>query len=410
MKRLILLVCLLAPTTFAAEPEWPQWRGPDRTDISRETGLLKSWPKDGPRRVWLFRDAGVGYSGPAIAGGRLFTMGARDGQEQLFALDVKSGKELWKIDLGSVLDNRWGDGPRSTPTVDGERVYALSGRGDLVCGKTADGSPVWQRNMNDFGVRIPGWGYCESVLIDGNQLVCTPGGKDGAIVALNKSNGELLWQSSEFTDGAQYASIIAADHNGQRQYIQLTMRHVVGIAAKDGKLLWQADFPGRTAVIPTPIFHNGHVYVTSGYNAGCKLLKIGPDNKLEELYSNKTMKNHHGGVLLLGNHIYGYSDGAGWMCQDLLTGEKVWSERRALGKGSLTYADGMLYCISERDGTVALAEASPKGWEQKGRFVLEPQTELRKPAGRIWTHPVVVNGKLFLRDQDLIYCYDVKQP
>jgi outer membrane protein assembly factor BamB len=388
---------------------WPQWRGPDRTDVSKETGLLKSWPAEGPKRVWLFREAGLGYSGPAIVGNKLFTIGARDGSEYLIAVDAESGKQLWTARLGDELKNNWGDGPRGTPTVDGDRVFALSGRGNLAGAAVTDGKILWQRTMKEFGGGMPGWGYTESVLVDGDKVVCTPGGSRGAIVALNKQDGKLIWQSKEFTDGSQYASIIAADHGGVRQYIQLTQQHVAGISAADGKLLWSSDFPGRTAVIPTPIFHDGQVYVTAGYGAGCKLVKLGPDNSATEVYANKVMKNHHGGVILVDGYTYGHSDGSGWVCQNFKTGEQVWMERK-FGKGAVAYADGMLYCLEESSGTVALVEASPKGWKEHGRFKLDPQSTQRSPSGRIWTHPVVTGGRLYLRDQELLYCYDVDAP
>jgi outer membrane protein assembly factor BamB len=338
-------------------------------------------------------------------------MGARNGVEQLICLDVNSGKELWSTDLGAVFENNWGDGPRGTPTVDGDRVYALSGEGDLVCARINDGSVAWKANMSDFGGSIPEWGYAESPLIDGQKVVCTPGGAQGAVVALNKLTGEKIWQSADFTDEAQYASLVIADHPNARQYVQLTMKSVAGVEAATGKLLWRVDWPGRTAVIPTPIYRDGSVYVTSGYRAGCKLLKLGDDHEVTEVYDEeacKVMQNQHGGVLLFEDHLYGYSDSRGWVCQDWLTGEQVWRERSAFGKGAVAFADGMLYCLSENEGEVVLVEASAEGWNEKGRFVLQPQTEQRKPSGKIWTHPVIVNGKLFLRDQELLFCFDVK--
>ena len=405
-----LLTVLTTLTASASSGHWPQWRGPDRTDVSKETGLLKSWPEGGPKRVWLFQNAGLGYAGPSIVAGKLFTMGIRDNAEQLIAVDANEGKELWAAKIGEALKNNWGDGPRGTPTVDGDRVYALSGRGDLICASVADGKILWQRTMKEHGGKTPGWGYTESVLVDGNKVLCTPGGQKGAIVALDKKTGELLWQSADFTDGAQYASIIAADHNGARQYIQLTMQHVAGLSAKDGKVLWTADWPGKTAVIPTPIFHDGQVYVTAGYGVGCMALKIGDNNTVSGVYTNKVMKNHHGGVILVDGHLYGHSDGPGWVCQNFKTGEEVWAEKSALGKGAVAYADGMLYCLAENNGTVALVEASPKGWKEHGRFKLDPQTTQRSPSGRIWTHPVVTGGRLYLRDQELLSCYDVKAP
>ncbi len=398
----------LVSTTALSAADWPQWRGPNRDDVSKETGLLKSWPEGGPKQLWVFKGAGLGYSGYSISGGRLFTMGIRNGGEELIAVDTKEGRELWSARIGSILKNNWGDGPRGTPTVDGGFVYALGGQGTLICASAADGKIAWQKTMQEFGGETPGWGYTESVLVDGNRVVCTPGGKDGAIVALDKKTGATLWQSKEFTDGAQYSSIIAENLNGTRQYIQLTMQHVVGLNAADGKVLWSVDFPGKTAVIPTPIFQDGQVYVTAGYGVGCLSFKVGAGNAIEKLYENKVMKNHHGGAILVDGHVYGHSDGVGWTCQNFKTGEEVWSEKSALGKGAVAYADGRLYCLAENNGTVVLAEASPKGWKEHGRFKLEPQTTQRNPQGRIWTHPVIVDGRLFLRDQELLHCYDVK--
>lgn len=406
LTLLSALLSLTALTTAAAD--WPQWRGADRTDLSPETGLLKSWPEGGPKRVWLFENAGHGYSGPAIAKGKFFTLGTRDGNEILLVLDANTGKELWATKIGSVLKNGWGDGPRGTPTVDGDRVYALSGPGDLVCVNVADGKILWQTNLTELGGEVPGWGYCESVLVDGDRVVCTPGGSRGALAALDKLTGKLIWQSAEFTDGAHYSSIMPAEINGTRQYVQLVEKNFVGISARDGKLLWKSDFPkGRTAVIPTPIIRGNDVYVTAGYGAGCKMVTIGPGNTVTTVYENTVMKNHHGGVILVGDHLYGHSDGYAWVCQDFKTGEEVWGHR-AFRKGAMAYADGLLYCLEEGSGTLVLAEASPKGWQEHGRFTLAPQTKIRSSSGRIWTHPVISNGKLYLRDQDLIYCYDIK--
>jgi outer membrane protein assembly factor BamB len=397
---------LFSATALAAGYDWPQWRGPNRDDVSKETGLLKSWPTGGPKRIWIYENAGNGYSGPAIVAGKLFTVGTRSGSEVLIALDANTGKELWVATLGSIYDNNWGGGPRGTPTVDGDKVYALSGKGNLVCARARDGKVVWQQSLTDLGGKVPRWGYTESVLVDGAHVICTPGGSKGAVAALDKNTGKVVWQSAGFTDGAQYSSTMPATINGTPQYVQLTMQSIVGIAAKDGKPLWKAPWPGRTAVIPTPIVRDNFVYVTSGYGVGCKQISIGPNNDVETVYENKVMKNHHGGVILVGEYLYGHGD-PGWVCQNFKTGEEVWSHR-GFGKGAVGYADGMLYCLEEGSGTVALIEASSAGWKEHGRFKLDPQTKIRSPQGRIWTHPVISNGKLYLRDQDLIYCYDVK--
>ena len=398
----------LALSASAAGSDWPQWRGPDRTDVSSETGLLKSWPAAGPKRVWLFENAGQGYSGPAIVGGKYFTLGTRDGSEILFVLDAATGKELWTAKLGSILDNGWGDGPRGTPTVDGDRVYALSGPGNLVCVSVATGKVLWETNMKSLGGKIPNWGYTESVLVDGPHVLCTPGGAKGTVAALDKLTGKVVWQSKELTEAAHYSSIVPARINGQPQLVQRNEKSIFGIAPKDGKLLWQTGFPGRTAVIPTPIVRGNDVYVTAGYGAGSKLVRIGADNQVTDVYENKVMKNHHGGVVLVGNHVYGHNDN-GWVCQDFATGAEVWMHK-GLGKGAVSSADGMLYCLDERTGTVVLAEASPKGWKEAGRLTLDPQSKIRSPKGHIWTHPVISHGKLYLRDQELVYCFDVQAP
>jgi outer membrane protein assembly factor BamB len=390
--------------------EWPQWRGPNRTDVSTETGLLKKWPDGGPKQVWINKNAGLGYSAPAIVGGKLFTMGTREGSEILLTLEAATGKELWATPVGKVLENRWGDGPRGTPTVDGEHVYVLGGQGTLLCAKVADGKPVWTRTMEELGGKVPTWGYTESVLVDGAQVVCTPGGEQGTVAALDKLTGKTVWQTKDWTKEAQYSSIVPAKINGEAQYVQLVMDSFAGISPKDGKVLWNAPFPGRTAVIPTPIVKDNLVFITAGYKVGSKLTEIKAGNQPTEVYRNNKMSNHHGGVILIGDHLYGHSDSKefGWLCMDFKTGEQVWSSTE-LGKGAVASADGMLYLVEEDSGTVVLAEASPKAWTEHGRFKLDPQSEIRSPQGRIWTHPVISGGKLYLRDQDLIYCYDIKQ-
>ena len=390
--------------------DWPEWRGPERNDVSQETGLLQEWPEGGPAQLWVNRDVGLGYSGVAVVDGTIYTMGARDDLEYLIAIDATNGVERWSSLMGDRLTNKWGDGPRGTPSVVGEHVYALSGQGILVCANHATGEIAWQRKMEDYGGKRPGWGFCESVLVRGEHVFCTPGGSKGAVIALDRLTGETVWQSSEFTDGAQYASILPIEFEGKAQLVQLTQKTLVGLNPASGNVLWKSDWPGQTAVIPTPIEKDGYVYITSGYGVGCKLVKLDGAGDPTDVYVNKTMKNHHGGVVLIGDHLYGYSDGVGWICQDFLTGELVWNERGALGKGALTYADGRLYLVEEREGIVALIDASPEGWNERGRFTLSPQTEQRSPSGRIWTHPVVANGRLYLRDQELLMSYDIRKP
>jgi outer membrane protein assembly factor BamB len=408
--------CAPAPTAPHATDnraghDWPQWLGPQRTGLTTETGLLKQWPEGGPERVWLFENCGTGYAGPAIVGDRLYILGGRDGNCQLLALDANTGEEIWAATLGPTYENDWGDGPRATPTIENGLIYAMGAKGMLVCIRAADGSEVWRTDLQaDLAGTEPKWGYCESVLIDGDQLLCTPGGSGGAVAALDKATGKVLWRATELDDEAHYSSIQRVELHGQPQYVQLLVSRLVGLAPEDGRVLWQVDWPGRVAVIPTPIVHGDKVFATSGYGVGCMLVDVDENNVATEIYdepAKKLMKNHHGGVLLVDDHLYGHSDGVGWVCMEFATGKQVWRERDALGKGAIAYADGMFYCLGEDDGQVALIEASPEGWKEHGRFTLDPQTEIRKDRGKIWMHPVIANGKLYLRDQNLVYCYDI---
>lgn len=407
---LLAAAACVTPPSPSFSADWPQWRGANRDDRSAETGLLKEWPAGGPKKTWMNDNAGLGYSGCAIVDGTVYTLGARDAVEYVIAIDAATGKEKWSAEAGPLLTNGWGDGPRSTPTVSGGKVYAMSGKGHLSCFNAADGRQAWKVTMEELGGKVPGWGYTESPLVDGDLVVCTPGGAQGSLAAFDKNTGKKVWQSAEWTDPAQYSSIIAVDHNGARQLIQLTMQSVGAVNAKDGALLWKVPFPGKTAVIPTPIFHDGRVFVCAGYGVGAKLIKIGAGNKAEDMNPdmNTAMINHHGGVVLADGHLYGYSDKGGWTCLDFKTGAVKWQEQKALGKGAIHYADGKLYLLEESSGTVALIDASPEGFKEHGRFKLDPQTTQRNPKGKVWTHPVVANGKLYLRDQELLFCFDVK--
>jgi len=415
----VLTIALASPAA-----DWPQWQGPDRTNVSKETGLLKSWPEGGPTLLWTFTKAGIGYSAPAIVGDRFYTMGARGESEFVIVLDVRTGKELWAKPIGPTFtfkDNQWGDGPRSTPTIDGDRIYALGAQGELVCIDIDSGKILWQHNlykdydgwvMDKWGEPKVGWGYCEGPLVDGDQVVVTPGGDKGLLIAFNKQTGEEIWRSKDAKGKAPYSSIIATEMGGVRQYIQAMDKGLVGVAAKDGRLLWHYKKEFTDMAINTPIVHDKQVFVTAGWNQGCYLIRPPSGDKTSEVVKvyEKKYSNEEGGVVLVGEHLYGYFDNKGWVCLKFSDGEEIWSEKTKLGKGSLTFADGFLYCLSDADGAVALVAADPaQKWQEAGRFTLPQKSEKRKPAARIWTHPVVSNGRLYLRDQELIFCYDVKK-
>jgi outer membrane protein assembly factor BamB len=374
--------------------------------------LLQEWPAGGPKLLWKARGLGKGFGSVAVKGGRLYAFGDLAGGNAVMALSPDGGKVLWSTKVGragKAGPSGWEfAGPRCTPTVDGDLVVAVDQYGELICVSAADGKEQWRKNyQKDFGAeQAPEWGYSESPLVDGDRVIVTPGGSKGAIVALNKKTGEVLWQSKEFTDPAHYSSIVGAEIEGTHQYVQLTAANLVALAPADGAVLWKAPRKGNVAVIPTPIVDGNEIYVTSGYGVGCQLFRVtkaGDKFSASEVYANHTMVNHHGGVVKVGDCLYGYSDSKGLTCQDFKTGETRWAEKEKIKKGCVSYADGLLYCREEDSGDVVLVAANTAGYEEKGRFA-QPE---RAPE-KAWAHPTIANGKLYLRDQDLLLCYDVK--
>lgn len=397
--------------------DWPKFRGAKQDGISPEVGVLREWPAGGPKLLWTYDEAGAGYTSCSIVGGVLFTLGTRGDKLMAMALNAEKGAELWTSELG-VDDQEaymagWGQGPRGTPTYDDGKLYILGPKGDLYCVDAKGGKVLWSQDLRkDYSGEGGKWGYSESPLVDENRVVVAPGGDKASIVALDKNSGMPLWQSGIKGAGqAEYATIVAAELDGRPQYVKLFQQLLVGVNPSDGQLLWQSDWPGgRTAVIPTPIVEGSHVYITSGYGAGSKLVEV-EGGKATDVWSSKEMKNHHGGVIKIGDYLYGFSDGAGLICQSWKTGDLVWNEKGEQGelqKGSVHAVDGLLICVNERDGMVSLVEANPEKFVKKGQFKLEPQSRIRSPKGMIWTHPLVLNGKLYLRDQEYIHCYDVK--
>jgi outer membrane protein assembly factor BamB len=409
MACLLILVLVVSPV--GAE-DWPQWRGPHRDGISKERGLLDSWPDKGPPLLWQVNGLGSGYSSVAIAGGRIYTLGQRKGSAFLLALDQQTGKEKWATPVGA-------GSPNSTPTVDGDLVFCLGRNGDLLCAESATGKPLWRKNFaKDYGGQMmTGWGYSESPLVDGDRLICTPGAQNAMLVALNKRTGETLWSTSlpgslgqRGKDGAGYSSIVISDACGVRQYIQLAGRGLISVAAADGKLLWSYNkIANDTANIPTPIVKDDLVFCSSGYNTGAALLRVVKQDrtlKIEEVYFLKAskMQNHHGGMILVGDHIYcGHGHNEGFpLCVEMKTGKVAWSPGRSVGEGSaaVVYADGLLF-FRYQNGIMALIEATPKEYRLKGSF------HLASVKGESWPHPVISGGKLYLRDQDTLMCYDI---
>ncbi|MDB5339021.1 MAG: outer rane biosis protein BamB [Planctomycetaceae bacterium] len=411
----IPLVCL----TASWANDWPTFRGSDRTAVSKETGLLQEWPAGGPARLWEAKGAGRGYSSLAIAGGRIYTLGdggnsPEDKDEALRCFKDENGELLWKTKTGPAWDKgqaNW-QSSRGTPTVDGELVYVVTPHGQLVCCEIATGSERWRKDLvNDFeGEKGDIWGYSESVLIDGDQLICTPGGEMTTLAALNKVTGELKWKTVRDGDrGAGHASAVISEVGGTRVYVQSTASGPMGVRASDGTLLWKYDVERTTCVIPTPVVRDDLVFWVAGYKRGGALLKQvpGPDNtvKIEEIYPVKTeLANKHGGVVLVGDYLFGDSDDKGIpYCAELLTGAIKW-QKRGSGSNSASYAaaDGRLY-IHFANGVMVLAKASPEDYVEVGSFKVPGSGE--RPS---WSHPVIANGKMYLREQDVINCYDIK--
>ena len=409
------IICEETGTLLTLPGDWSRWRGSNFDAIVLDSSLNMNWSERKPSLLWVFRYSGAGYSGPAVVGTTLYMSGAAEGHDFAFALDTKTGNLKWEQALGKHFTQSYGDGPRGTITVDGNYLYLIRGGGQIHCLSAVDGKEIWQRDLSsDYGGRIMGpWGYSESPLVDGELVICTPGGRRGTMVALNKNTGATVWISTEWTDPTGYSSPIVAVVDGVRQYIQQSESGVSGVRAEDGKLLWSVSVPGyRTAVIPTPVYKDNIVYVTSGYNAGCagiRLTGTGDTFTAEMIYNNKNMVNHHGGVVLVGEHIYGFCNSSGWTSQNYRTGETAWSSGRAgnLGKGAILAVNEKLILLEEHSGTMVVIDASPDGWKEHGRIELPERTQISSRNDMVWTHPVIANGKLYVRDQDLLFAFQL---
>jgi outer membrane protein assembly factor BamB len=399
--------------------DWPQFHGPRRDSICRERGLLQQWPEGGPKLLWTLEGLGKGYSSAAIVRGRIFTMGDRPGPggepvQFVMAFDLTRRSELWATQLGAAFN----DGPRCTPTVVGDLVYALGTDGDLLCLDAATGTVRWRKNLaQDLGGKMmSGWKYSESPLVDGERLICTPGGPDAAMVALDRQTGKLLWKCAlpalgeQGADGAGYSSAVVAEIQGVRQYVQMLGRGVIGVEASTGRFLWGYNrIACNVANVTAALVHGNYVFVTNAYNTGSALLEIrrtGERFSAKELYflGARDFQNHHGGLVLVGGHIYGGRGGnAGHpTCVELATGKICWAERSpSRGSASVLYADGHVIFRYDR-GEVILLEATPEAMRIKGRF------KTPKGDGAAWAHPVIHQGRLYLRHGNILMCYDLR--
>jgi outer membrane protein assembly factor BamB len=415
-----ILALFTAAMVAVAPGNWPQWRGPNRDAVSDEKGLLADWPAAGPPLAWKAAGAGAGFSSVAVTGGRVFTMGDRDGRQFVLAFNEADGKPLWSAPIGSPTYDDQSTGPRGTPTVDGELLYAIGSEGELVCLETASGKERWRKNLTtDFGGRMmSGWRFSESPLIDGDGVVVTPGGAKAGLVALEKRTGREIWRAAlpsspgpKGRDGAGYSSMVISNAGGVKQYVQLLGRGLVGVRAADGMVLWQYNrVANDVANIPTPVVKDDYVFASTSYQTGASLLRLaksGDGIEASEVYflTSQTLQNHHGGFVLVGEHLYGgHGHNQGFpFCLDLTTGKFAWGPNiRNAGQGSaaVVYADSRLY-YRYQNGKMLLIEATPEAYREHGSFDIP---DVSKPS---WSHPVVTGGKLYLREQDNLYCYNV---
>jgi len=397
----VLVLAVIRTQASPAEAEWPGWRGRNRDGKSPDKGLLKEWPKEGPRLLWKVDTVGKGFSSVAVAGGRLYTTGDREGKLRIFAFDL-DGKPIWDVEHERAWTGDPG-GSRSTPVIDGGDLYIISAHGLAGAYDAKTGKRRWTQKLTDLGGEVPGWGYAASVLIHGNLAVVTPGRKN-CIAALDKKSGKTAWTSKGFEGGAQYSSPIAIEFEKRPLIIDGTHGGIVCVSAKDGRVQWSNDFStGNTANCPTPAYSEGYVFWSTGYGKGgiCLKLSAAADGvKADVAWKTDELECHHGGYIIHEGFIYGNHDG-GWSCLELKTGKRRWYGK-GVGKGSLCYADGMLYLFGEDGGKAGLAVASPEAFQMKGEFRVDGE-------GPSWAHPTVIGGRLYLRYDKNLYCFDVKK-
>jgi outer membrane protein assembly factor BamB len=401
---LALAFTLLGSLAQAARYDWPQWRGPNRDGISPETGLLRQWPDGGPPRLWRAEGLGPGDGSVVMQGDRIFVQGTHGNDGVLICLNREDGALLWRTPLGPQFIHGNNPGESSTPAIDGDRVYALSGHGVVLCANVADGKPLWFLDLRkEFNGRSGNWGFSESPLVEGDMLIVSPGGPRATIVALNKFTGETIWTTRTLSDVGGYASPIAVDLGSMRVIVAFTARAGVGVDAANGNLLWRYTPPAnRTANAATPVFHNNRVFYSSDYGTGGGLLEVAPVNDrvlTREIYFNKVMKNHFGNVILLDGYLYG-SSGVAFACMHFETGKAAWQDR-SIGKSSIAYADGHLYLMSDR-GIVGLLEATPEAHRLVSKFKLDTTARNTR------TVPVICDGRLYIRHGDRLDCHDIR--
>ncbi len=408
------LLAIVPCAAMAAVDDWPQFRGLGRESISRESGLLKSWPPGGPKLLWQVKDVGFGYGSVAVARGRVYLIG-NSGLEDEFvaALDPKDGRPLWKTRLGKVGNPRQIPnvaGARSTPTVDGANLFALGSDGDLVSMDTATGKVRWRKSLRtDFSGKHGLWAYAESPLLDGNRVIVTPGGPGAALAALDKRTGATIWKAAvPGDDSAGYSSSVVADIGGIRQVVAFIGKGLVGIEADSGRFLWRYDKTKDSmgANATTPVIAGDHIYSASAAGGGLiQVLASTSAITANPVYMFKKAPTSLGGSVKIGDYLYG-TTGAALLCTEYMTGQVKWTER-GVGAASIIYADGRLYLHGE-NGEVALVEAAPDSYREVGRFT-PTDTPTRIVPSKAWNYPAISNGRLYVRDLGTLWVYDIRE-
>ncbi|TKJ39268.1 MAG: hypothetical protein CEE38_00530 [Planctomycetes bacterium B3_Pla] len=400
-----IITPLLGAGDGGGSPDWPEFHGPGRTNISPDRGLLKEWPEGGPRKLWTYSQCGKGYSGVVIAEGMIFTAGDFDREERLVALDM-NGKLLWQSPNGQAWRGS-SPGSRATPTYSDGALYHMNPTGRLAAYEASSGKELWAVDLKSrFDAKYGIWALAENVIVDGDKVLCMPGGPKGRVVALDKRTGKTLWANTQIEHSAAYCSGVVVTHAGVRQLITMTQRSVVGVNVETGALVWSAPFVPRSPQNAlTPVFRDGYVFVACGHSSGGALMKIDPSSRsASTLWHRLDLDNCHGGALLVDDKLYGCScrqGGKHFYCVDFLTGETIKLDK-TLGKVGITCAEGMIYALNHR-GTMYLLSVTPDGFDIVSRFEFE-----KKPPNSYLAHPVVCGGKLYIRCNQDLYAYDVR--
>jgi len=401
MKRILTFLILSAAVSAGFSQEATHWRGETMNGIYDESGLLKSWPVEGPEMLWVYEQLGQGHSSAVIDQGFIYTTGMTDGTGFLFKFD-SSGKLLWKKGYGPEFTESW-YGTRGSPVVAGKEIYIVSGNGVLYCLKAADGSKIWSLSFtDDLGASRPQWGYNETPVVDGDVIYATPGGNKHNVVALNRNTGALIWSGKARGERSAYCTPLLFTHNGRKLLATHTASHLVGLDALTGEMLWSQSQPNEWSVhANTPLYHDGAIFYFSGYGQGGGMLKLSPDgSSAKQAWFNKNLDSRMGGAVEVDGFIYSSGDYAReWRCVEWESGKERYASAD-LGKGVVIYADGMLYCYSDR-GELALVKADPSG------FKVISKTSVTHGSEQHWAHPVIYDGVLYLRHGNALMAYKV---